>query len=101
VRYTVKVAFDIMQHERGRLPLFLHEPDIEPTINRAEPGLRPVVIARKLSQRSKNERGATTYATLRTVFGTLRLRTVKVVDAFGSLFNGEALPAAKRESVTN
>jgi hypothetical protein len=33
---------------------------------------------------------------LRTVFGTLRLRTVKVVDAFVSLLNGEALPAAKR-----
>src|SRR5690606_1636605 len=45
------------QMDRGRFTLFLSEPRIEPTNNRAERGLRPAVIARKLSHCSKNNRG--------------------------------------------
>jgi len=47
-----------MQHDRGRLLLFLLDPAIEPTNNRAEHGLHPAVIARRVSQCSKNEKGA-------------------------------------------
>jgi len=49
------------QMERGRLLTFLHVPGVEPTNNRAERLVRPAVIARKVSQCSKNEAGA--YAT--------------------------------------
>jgi len=49
------------QMRRGRLLTFLQEPGVEPTNNRAERLLRPAVIARKVSQCSKNEAGA--YAT--------------------------------------
>ena len=46
-------------HDRGNLLRFLADPRIEPTNNRAERALRPAVIARKVSQCSKNARGAT------------------------------------------
>ena len=85
-----------IQHERGRLTLFLHEPDIEPTNNSAERGLRPVVIARKVSQCSKNERGARSYAVLRTVFETLRKRTANVIGAFTELLSGKPFPTGSR-----
>ena len=49
------------QMNRDRLLTFLHVPGVEPTNNRAERLLRPAVIARKVSQCSKNEAGA--YAT--------------------------------------
>jgi len=82
------------QHERGRLALFLKHPEIEPTNNRAERGLRPAVIARKVSQCSKNERGAQTYAVMKTLFTTLRLRCKDTVSAFASLLRGASLPTA-------
>jgi hypothetical protein len=44
--------------DRGHLLRFLETGDVEPTNNRAERILRPAVIARKVSQCSKNERGA-------------------------------------------
>jgi transposase len=49
-------------HARGNLLRFLHHPTtVEPTNNAAERALRPAVIARKVSQCSKNERGAAAY----------------------------------------
>jgi transposase len=81
------------QHERGRLTLFLLHPEIEPTNNRAERGLRPAVIARKVSQCSKNQRGAHTYEVLKSVFTTLALRTQNATRSFAGLLRGEAFPA--------
>jgi transposase len=85
-----------LQHQRGRLALFLHEPDIEPTNNRAERGLRPVVIARKVSQCSKNERGANSYAVLRSIFETLRKRTTDAISTFTDLLRGLPFPSQGR-----
>jgi hypothetical protein len=42
-------------HRRGELLRFLEDPCIEPTNNRVERALRPAVIARKVSQCSKND----------------------------------------------
>jgi len=85
------------QEDRGRVTLFLRCPEIEPTNNRAERGLRPAVIARKVSHCSKNDRGAKAYAVMKTLFVTLSLRTESVVAAFADLLRGHPLPhAAKR-----
>ena len=46
-------------HDRGHLLRFLEDPQVEPTNNRAERALRPAVIARKVSQCSKNHGGST------------------------------------------
>lgn len=49
-------------HDGGHLLRFLSTDRVEPTNNRAERILRPAVIARKVSQCSKNERGAHAFA---------------------------------------
>ena len=61
-------------HDAGNLLRFLWEPEIEPTNNRAERALRPAVIARKVSQCSKNEGGARAFSVFVSVIGTLVLR---------------------------
>jgi hypothetical protein len=82
-------------HRRGELTQFLRKPDeVEPTNNRAERGLRSAVIARKVSQCSKNERGSHAYAVLKSVFCTLELRTKDPVGAFTDLLRGQPLPKA-------
>ena len=50
------------QHDNGRLLRFLYHPGVEPTNNRSERMLRPAVIARKVSQCSKNDAGAYAFA---------------------------------------
>jgi hypothetical protein len=50
------------QHDNDRLLRFLHQPGVEPTNNRSERMLRPAVIARKVSQCSKNDDGANAFA---------------------------------------
>lgn len=62
------------QHRRGRLLYFLIDPDIPPTNNAAERALRSVVMARKVSQCSKNLLGAITYTRIKSVIETARLR---------------------------
>ncbi|HMQ85397.1 MAG TPA: IS66 family transposase, partial [Saprospiraceae bacterium] len=61
-------------HDRGNLLRFLEDPSIEPTNNRAERALRGAVIARKVSQCSKNERGAEARTAFMSVIKTLKKR---------------------------
>lgn len=68
-------------HERGNLLRFLHSPTtVEPTNNAAERALRPAVIARKVSQCSKNERGAAAYSAFKSVLGTLKKSGGEVLE---------------------
>lgn len=83
-----------LQADRGRLTLFLRHPEIEPTNNRAERGLRPAVIARKVSHCSKNERGARAYSVMKSLFVTISCRTKSIVHAFANLLKGQPLDAA-------
>ena len=82
------------QEKKGRVSLFLERPEIEPTNNRAERGLRPAVIARKVSHCSKNDRGALAYATMKSIFVTLALRSDRVVESFANLLRGQDLNSA-------
>jgi hypothetical protein len=59
-----------LQHDRGSLLRFLHEPHVEPTNNRGERTLRPAVIARGLSHGSKNDRGAEAFSAFSSVLQT-------------------------------
>jgi transposase len=72
-------------HERGHLLRFLSDPSIEPTNNRAERALRGAVIARKVSQCSKNERGANAYAAFVSVIRTARLTGLPVLERLALL----------------
>jgi hypothetical protein len=66
---------------------------VEPTNNRAERGLRPAVIARKVSQCSKNERGAEAFGAFTSVIRTvLRRSPADPVAALVEVFRTGLLP---------
>jgi hypothetical protein len=83
-----------LEHDNGRLLLFLERPEVPPTNNHAERMLRPAVIARKVSQCSKNERGAQTYAIMKSIFSTFKLRAIDGVRAFAGLLRGKSFAEA-------
>jgi transposase len=81
-------------HDRGNLLRFLDDPTIEPTNNAAERALRPAVIARKVSQCSKNERGAGAYAVFVSVLRTLGKRgSDGMIEGLSHLFERARAPA--------
>lgn len=82
------------QHERGHLLRFLHVPGVEPTNNRAERLLRPAVIARKVSQCSKTERGANAFSAFASLFGSLALRGIEAVGGVLGVLRTGRLPEA-------
>ena len=74
-------------HQRGELLRFLEEPLVEPTNNRLERALRPAVIARKVSQCSKNEAGAYAFSAVKSVIQTLLKRGAgSLVEVLCALF---------------
>lgn len=79
------------QHDRGRVLLFLLDPAVEPTNNRAERSLRPAVIARKLSHGSKNERGAEAFAGFASVIQTAaKTPDRSIIDGLQKLFQSKS-----------
>lgn len=80
-----------LQHDRGRVLLFLHDPEIEPTNNRGERSLRPSVIVRKLSHGSKNERGAESFAGFTSVIQTAaKKQNCSIIDTLENLFRSKS-----------
>jgi len=74
-------------HDRGNLLRFLEDPRIEPTNNRAERALRPAVIARKVSQCSKNDPGASTFSAFKSVVQTLAKHGIdSMVEGLNQVF---------------
>ena len=83
------------QHDRGHLLRFLVDPQVEPTNNRAERVLRPAVIARKVSQCSKNQAGAQAFAAFKSVVQTLAKQGVgSMVEGLYRLFRSARLHTA-------
>jgi hypothetical protein len=80
------------QNDKGRVFLFLDIPEVEPTNNRAERGLRPAIIARKVSQCSKNETGARIFETMKSITATLVLRGVNVAAGLAAMMKGAPMP---------
>jgi transposase len=84
-RHLLKVLH--RYHQRGELLRFLEDPSIEPTNNRVERALRPAVIARKVSQCSKNDAGAYAFSAFKSIVQTLVKRGAdSVVEALCTLF---------------
>jgi transposase len=80
-------------HQRGELLRFLEEPLVEPTNNRVERALRPAVIARKVSQCSKNQAGAYAFSAFKSVIQTLVKRDAgSLVEALYALFCSPKAP---------
>lgn len=81
------------RHARGDLLRFLEDPRVEPTNNRAERALRPAVIARKVSQCSKNQRGAAAFAAYVSLVSTARQQGQSAIDALITVPGTRAIPA--------
>ena len=80
-----------LQHDRGRVFRFLHNPAIEATNNRAERILRGAVIFRGLSHGSKNHRGAEAFAAFTSVIQTAKKnQPVSIFDALHNLFRSKS-----------
>src|SRR2546428_5510194 len=85
-------------NDRGNLLRFLDDPRIEPTNNRAERALRPAVIARKVSQCSKNARGAQTFAAFTSVIRTLaKTGAGALVEGLLHVFHSAQMPHASAQ----
>ena len=82
-------------HDRGNLVRFLADPRIEPTNNRAERALRPAVIARKVSQCSKNASGAHAFGAFTSVVRTLAKQGVhSMVEGLYHIFRSARVQPA-------
>jgi hypothetical protein len=79
-------------NDEGSLLRFLDDPSIEPTNNRAERALRPAVIARKVSQCTKNARGTRAFEAWTSVLRTLSRtrRGPELLDAVVQLLHPAA-----------
>ena len=81
-------------HDRGNLLRFLFEPGVAPTNNAAERVLRGAVMARKVSQCSKHERGAEAFSAFTSVARTLAKRHPEaVLDGLVGVFESGTVPA--------
>ena len=77
-----------VHHDRGNLLRFLYDPTrVSPTNNAAERALRPAVIARKVSQCSKNDRGAEAYAAFKSVIRSFLKKGMNVVEELTRLLH--------------
>ena len=75
----------LKHHQRGNLLRFLEDPNIPPTNNAAERALRSGVIARKVSQCSKTQRGADGYAMIKSVAETAKCHAQHPLDVLVGL----------------
>lgn len=69
-----------MQNFRGELLTFLDHEGVPPTNNFAEQQMRKPVVARKVCQQNRSERGAKTHAILLSLFRTAELQGHQPVD---------------------
>ena len=81
-----RLRMGVLKHRiLDRVWRFLKDPDIPPTNNAAERSLRTVVMARKVSQCSKNAVGAQTYMRIKSAVETARLRGQDPIAVLASL----------------
>jgi transposase-like protein len=82
--YTSKEVFrfvkSICRNHREDLFRFVGNPEVEPTNNLAERGLRHAVVMRKVSGGSKSKKGADTTAQLLSVTQTIKMQEGNFID---------------------
>lgn len=70
----------ICRNHREDLFRFIDNPEINPSNNLAEQGLRPAVVIRKVSGGSRSENGAETTAKLLSVMQTMKMQEGNIID---------------------
>ena len=81
---------NLLKRKKEWLFQFVMNPDVEPTNNRAERGLRPSVIYRKTSGGSRTERGAEIYTRIYSIYYTSKLRGKNFIIDTSSIIKGNA-----------
>ena len=74
----------IIKHN-NELLTFLEHPEVEPTNNRAERGLRPSVIMRKIMFGNRSEAGARNHSIIMSIVQTGVLNNKQILNLFLSL----------------
>ena len=64
---------------------FVDNPEINPSNNLAEQGLRPAVVIRKVSGGSRSKNGAETTAKLLSVIQTIKMQEGNIIDNMTNL----------------
>ena len=87
--YTSKEVFvfvkSICRNHREDLFRFIDNPEVNPSNNLAEQGLRPAVVIRKVSGGSRSEDGAETTSRLLSVLQTAKLQSEDYMSFMGNL----------------
>ena len=87
--YTSKEVFrfikSICRTHREDLFRFVDNPEINPSNNLAEQGLRPAVVIRKVSGGSRSENGADTTAKLLSVMQTMKMQEGNIIENMADL----------------
>ena len=87
--YTSKEVFrfvkSICRTHREDLFRFIDNPEINPSNNLAEQGLRPAVVIRKVSGGSRSENGAETTAKLLSVMQTIKMQEGNIIENMTNL----------------
>ena len=83
-RDTQRVRNRIIKHNQ-ELFVFLDKPSVEPTNNRAERQLRPMVIMRKLTFGNRSDLGALNLAMIMSIIQTGVLNDIEPLDIFLAL----------------
>jgi len=78
--HVYKFVKSIYRNHREDLFRFVDNPDISPSNNLAEQGLRSGVVIRKVSGGSRSENGAETTAKLLSVMQTMKMKEGNVID---------------------
>jgi FtsZ-binding cell division protein ZapB len=81
---TQRLRNRIIRHNQ-ELFIFLDNPSVEPTNNRAERQLRPMVIMRKLTFGNRSDLGALNQAVIMSIIETSVLNDVEPLDIFRAL----------------
>jgi transposase-like protein len=87
--YTSKEVFrfvkSICRAHREDLFRFIEHPEISPSNNLAEQGIRPAVVIRKVSGGSRSENGAETTAKLLSVMQTMKMQEGNIINNLANL----------------
>ena len=80
-----KFVKSICRNHKDDLFRFVEHPEIEPTNNLAERGIRPVVVIRKISGGSRSDKGAETTCRLLSVLQTAKLQSRDYIGFMNNL----------------
>jgi len=80
-----KFVKSICRNHKDDLFRFVEHPEIEPTNNLAERGIRPVVVIRKISGGSRSDKGAETTCRLLSVLQTAKLQSRDYISFMNNL----------------